>query len=95
MLTPTLKSYYVEGLWAITGEKHADRYKAGAFSGIKPIKEFDANTFSGGAWEIGARYSGIDLVDFKNITAPTGYTAGAWSYKSEKPIPLALNSCPT
>jgi phosphate-selective porin OprO/OprP len=76
-----IKSYYVEGLWALTGEKHADRYKAGAFSGIKPIKEFDASSFSGGAWEIGARFSGIDLVDFKNITAPTGYTAGNGAHK--------------
>ena len=71
-----IKSFYVEGLWTLTGEKHADRYKAGAFGGIKPNKEFDANTFSGGAWEIGARYSGMDLVDFKNITAPTGWTNG-------------------
>ena len=72
-----IKSYYIEALWALTGEKHADRYKAGAFSGIKPIKEFDASTFSGGAWEIGARLSGLDLMDFKNLTAPTGYSAGA------------------
>jgi phosphate-selective porin OprO/OprP len=75
-LDADIKSYYVEGLWTLTGEKHADRYKAGAFSGIKPIKEFDASTFSGGAWEIGARFSGIDLVDFKNLPATTGYTAG-------------------
>ena len=71
-----VKTFYVEGLWTLTGEKHADRYKSGAFSGIKPIKEFDASTFSGGAWEIGARYSGLDLNDFKNLPTITGLTAG-------------------
>ena len=76
-LSAAIKTFYVEGLWTISGEKHADRYKAGAFSGIKPNKEFDASTFSGGAWEIGARYSGIDLIDFKNLPATSGYTAGA------------------
>ena len=74
-----VKTYYVEGLWTLTGEKHADRYKSGAFGGIKPNKEFDANTFTGGAWEIGVRLSGLDLNDFKNLTSPhsTAYTAGA------------------
>jgi phosphate-selective porin OprO/OprP len=80
-----IKTYYIEALWTLTGEKHADRYKAGAFGGIKPTKEFDANTFSGGAWEVGARYSALDATDF-NIgtltassvtdvqTAASGYT---------------------
>ena len=78
-----VKAYYVEGLWTLTGEKHADRYKAGAFGGIKPNKEFDASTFTGGAWELGARYSSLDASDFNqpvltttagNVTAATGFT---------------------
>jgi phosphate-selective porin OprO/OprP len=78
-----IKTFYVEGLWALTGEKHADRYKAGAFGGIKPTKEFDASTFTGGAWELGARYSSLDASDFNqtaltttsgNVTAATGFT---------------------
>jgi phosphate-selective porin OprO/OprP len=76
-----IKTYYVEGLWTLTGEKHADRYKAGAFGGIKPTKEFDASTFTGGAWELGARYSSLDASDFKDLTTggvisglPTGFT---------------------
>ncbi|CAM8420037.1 OprP Phosphate-selective porin [Candidatus Methylopumilus universalis] len=78
-----IKTFYVEGLWALTGEKHADRYKAGAFGGIKPNKEFDASTFTGGAWELGARYSSLDASDFSqtaltatagNVTAGTGFT---------------------
>jgi phosphate-selective porin OprO/OprP len=76
-----INTFYVEGLWALTGEKHSDRYKAGAFGGIKPIKEFDASTFTGGAWELGVRYSGLDAKDFRGLgtggilTAPTGFTS--------------------
>jgi phosphate-selective porin OprO/OprP len=83
-VSPEVKTYYVEALWAITGEKHADRYKAGAFGGIKPTKEFDASTFTGGAWELGARYSALDAEEFQNIntaaitdvvtTRASGYT---------------------
>jgi phosphate-selective porin OprO/OprP len=76
-----IKTFYVEGLWALTGEKHADRYKAGAFGGIKPTKEFDASTFTGGAWELGARYSSLDASDFNSglsggiiSAASTGFT---------------------
>ena len=81
-----VKTYYVEGLWTLTGEKHSDRYKAGAFGGIKPNKEFDASTFTGGTWEIGARASGIDLNDFKNLSGVSGYAmasgGGAASVKA-------------
>lgn len=75
-----INTYYVEGLWTLTGEKHADRYKAGAFGGIKPNKEFDASTFSGGAWEVGARYSALDASDLQTAAA-TGYAAGAGATK--------------
>lgn len=66
-----IKAYYLEGLWTLTGEKHADRYKAGAFGGIKPNQEFDTSTLSGGAWEVGARLSGIDATDFNNASLGT------------------------
>lgn len=74
-----IKTWYAEALWTITGESHADRYKAGAFGGIKPKNDFNPENFSGGAWEIGARYSKFDAKDFNNngvavIGAPTnGY----------------------
>ncbi len=74
-----IKTWYAEALWTITGESHADRYKAGAFGGIKPKNDFNPENFSGGAWEIGARYSKFDATDFNNngvavIGAPTnGY----------------------
>ena len=59
-----IKTYYVQALWTITGEKWADRYKAGAFGALKPKVDFDSDKFTGGAWEIGGRYSKFDASDF-------------------------------
>jgi phosphate-selective porin OprO/OprP len=59
---------YVEALWTLTGEKWADRYKAGAFGAMKPKNEFNSDTFTGGAWEIGVRYSKLDNKDSMHLT---------------------------
>lgn len=64
---PEVKAWYAEALWTITGESHASRYKNGAFSGIKPKNNFDPKTLSGGAWEVGARYSKFDASDFDTV----------------------------
>ena len=60
-------AWYAEALWAITGEKYADGYKNGAMGSIKPLKDFDPATFSGGAWEIGLRYNEFDASDYDTL----------------------------
>jgi phosphate-selective porin OprO and OprP len=65
-----IKTYYAEALWTVTGEKWADRYKAGAFGALKPKVEFNSDNFTGGAWEVGTRYSKFDASDY-NIAALT------------------------
>ena len=67
---------YVQVLHTLTGEKWADRYKDGAFGALKPNKNFDGDTMTGGAWELGLRYSSFDASEF-NIAALT--TAGTAS----------------
>lgn len=62
-----VKTWYAEALWTITGESHADRYKAGAFGALKPKNDFNPETFSGGAWEVGMRYSKFDGSDFNTL----------------------------
>ncbi len=62
-----IKTWYAEALWTITGESHADRYKSGAFGALKPKNDFNPETFSGGAWEVGARYSKFDASDFNTL----------------------------
>ena len=70
-----IKTYYVEALWTLTGEKWADRYKAGAFGAMKPKVEFNSDNFTGGAWEVGARYSNFDASDFNNAAFKTATAA--------------------
>jgi phosphate-selective porin OprO and OprP len=87
-----VKTWYLQALWTISGEKHADRYKNGAFGALKPTNNFDPTNFSGGAWEVGARYSKFDGSDFNTLglvgvaasdvqtTKATGFTeADAWT----------------
>ena len=60
----SVKAGYIEAMWMITGENYADWYKNGAWSGIKPKNEFNAETLKGlGAWEIGLRYDAFDVDD--------------------------------
>ena len=75
-LDRNIDSGYVQVLHTLTGEKWADRYKDGAFGALKPNKNFDGDTMTGGAWELGLRYSSFDASEF-NISALT--TAGTSS----------------
>lgn len=67
-----IKTWYAEALWTITGESHAERYKAGVFGALKPKNNFDSEKFTGGAWELGMRYSEFDASDFNNTSAMKG-----------------------
>jgi phosphate-selective porin OprO/OprP len=49
-------------MYNITGEKWADAYKSGAFSGVKPNSNFTANGGTG-AWQVGLRMSAYDASD--------------------------------
>ena len=75
-----IKTWYAQALWTITGESHASRYKDGAFGSLKPKNNFDPKTMSGGAWEVGVRYSKFDASDFRNsdgtALANSGVTPG-------------------
>ena len=73
----SVKAGYIEALWMITGEKYADWYKNGAWSGIKPKSEFNAETLAGlGAWEIGLRYDAFDVSDVV-LASGTGVSSRA------------------
>lgn len=76
-----IKTWYAQAVWTITGETHASRYKGGAFSALKPKNNFDPKTMSGGAWEVGVRYSKFDASDFTNSdgTALAGSGVGLFA----------------
>ena len=64
----SVNAWYVSALWNITGEKFADFYKEGIFSAVKPKNNFDFNNLTGGAWQLGLRYSVLNANDFNNAT---------------------------
>jgi phosphate-selective porin OprO/OprP len=75
-------SWYASASWMITGEKYASSYKGGKFDRISPIKDFDPKTLSGGAWEVGVRYSDFDGKDFRDaavLAATAPAQVDAWT----------------
>ena len=48
---------YHEFVYNLTGEKWSDAYKAGAFTGIKPLSNYQFGKGGTGAWQIAVRYS--------------------------------------
>lgn len=65
-------SYYVEGLWIVTGERYADFYKDGAWGTYKPSNNFDWGSGGRGLWEVGIRYSKFDASDWADFAAASG-----------------------
>jgi phosphate-selective porin OprO/OprP len=60
---PTFNGYYVQASYFLTGETRSYNKAAGCFSGLKPEHNALAKEGGKGAWEVGLRYSAIDLVD--------------------------------
>jgi phosphate-selective porin OprO/OprP len=58
---PEFDSYYISGSWILSGEMHAYRKKSGIFHSIPVAKT--VNQGGWGAWELGFRYSSVDLND--------------------------------
>jgi len=80
---------YMEALWMLTGENYADWYKNGAWGGIKPKNEFNAETLKGiGAWEIGLRYDAFEVsnVALVSTVASAQSTGGAVSSRAQGSI---------
>jgi len=63
-VTGDVTAQYVEAIWNITGEKWSDAYRSGAFSGIRPSRNFNVASLEGsGAWQLAVRLSGFDASD--------------------------------
>ncbi|NOT67885.1 MAG: hypothetical protein HOP04_06100 [Methylophilaceae bacterium] len=77
-----MDNWYAEALWTITGEKYADIYKNGAFGGIKPKNDFNPTNFSGGAWEVGFRFSQFDASDYNAVGVGEGVGSDDTSFKT-------------
>ena len=63
-LDPSYTGWYVEGAWAVTGERRDYSVRRGTFSGIEPRTVLFGDGPRGfGALELGVRYGGTDLRD--------------------------------
>ena len=60
---PRLWGFYLFGSYFLTGESRAYRKYSGTFSKVDPIKNFHVGQSGWGAWELGLRYSFVDLND--------------------------------
>lgn len=76
---PSFSGWYLQGAWTLTGEHRAWASANGGFNGIRPAKPFSLNRGGIGAWELGARYSLLDLNDnagTEGAAAPLGGIRG-------------------
>jgi phosphate-selective porin OprO/OprP len=60
---PTFNGWYVYGSWIITGESRHYSQKKGFFDGVEPKSNFHIGKPGWGAFQLGLRYSRLDLTD--------------------------------
>jgi phosphate-selective porin OprO/OprP len=76
---PSFSGWYVQGAWTLTGEHRTWSGASGGFRGVRPAKPLDPKAGTWGAWEVGARYSVLDLNDHAGVAgsaAPFGGVRG-------------------
>ncbi len=88
--SPHFHGYYVEGLWMITGEQRKYNPQSAAFDAPPVAHPFSLKDGTWGAWELGLRYSDIDLNYHAGVlgTAPA---AEAIRGGEERNFALGLN----
>lgn len=60
---PEFDGYYAYASYFLTGERRKYSPSRGYFSRVKPLKNFNPDEGGWGAWEMGLRYSSLDLTD--------------------------------
>ncbi len=60
---PSFFGFYLAASWFLTGEHRQYKTSSGAFDRTQPLSAFGREGGGKGAWEIGARYSHLDLND--------------------------------
>lgn len=76
---PSFGGWYVQGAYALTGERRRWNAANGGFQGLRPTTPFNLATGDWGAWELAARYSVLDLNDNEGslgLATPIGGVRG-------------------
>lgn len=58
---PRFSGWYVQGAWTLTGEPRRYTIATGAFDSPRPLHPFSPRDHAWGAWELGLRYSDLNL----------------------------------
>jgi phosphate-selective porin OprO/OprP len=91
--SPDFSGYYVSGTWVITGESRKYNPQSGAFDAVAVARPFNIKKGDWGAWELGLRYSEVDL-NYHQGAAGSAPAADAIRGGEEKNWSLALNWYP-
>jgi phosphate-selective porin OprO/OprP len=90
---PQFEGWYVQGSWTITGEPRRYAMASATFDSPRPAKNFSLRDGGWGAWELGARYSLLDLNHNRGV--PGGpLTPGAIRGGEQEIVTLGLNWYP-
>ena len=91
--SPEFKGYYVSGLWTLTGERRTYNAQSGAFDAVPVAHPFSLKNGGLGAWEVGVRYSDINL-NYHNGALGAAPALDAVRGGEEKNITVGLNWYP-
>jgi len=91
--SPDFTGYYVTGTWVLTGEKRAYNAQSGAFDAVPVSHPFNLKTGALGAWELGLRYSDLNL-NYHAGAAGAAPAADAIRGGAERNVSVALNWYP-
>ena len=91
--SPDFKGYYVSGTWVLTGERRTYNNQSGAFDAVPVAKPFSLKDGTWGAWELGVRYSDINL-NFRAGSAGTAQATDGIRGGEEQNTSVALNWYP-
>lgn len=87
---PHFTGYYVQGVWTITGEPRRYNIATAAFDAPAIAHPFNLSRGGWGAWELGVRYSDLDL-DYDAGAVGTLQSASGVRGGEEKNLTLGLN----
>jgi len=91
--SPHFHGWYVEGLWMLTGEQRKYNAQTAAFDAPPVAHPFSVKDGTWGAWEIGLRWSEIDL-NYRAGLAGTAPGADAIRGGDEQNLAVGLNWWP-
>ncbi|MGA0602332.1 OprO/OprP family phosphate-selective porin [Caulobacter sp. KR2-114] len=91
--SPHFHGWYVEGLWMLSGEARKYNAQTAAFDAPPVARPFSLKDGTWGAWEMGVRYSDMDL-NYRQGLAGTAPAADAVRGGEEQNLSAGLNWWP-